>query len=265
MFMSIGKLMRATLWAGALVVASQAHAQATRTWISGTGDDVNPCSRTAPCKTFAGAISKTAEGGEIDTMDPGGFGAVTITKSITLASDGAGTAGILVAGTNGITVNVPTGSTVYLRKLVLEGLSTVGSSLSGVRVINGDVHIDDCVIHGFTGTNGTDNPGAGISTVASTTSRIFVTHTKIYGNNVGVYSNATASSPIALVDTIIDKNINFGIQGIGVNAVFSLHDSVVTGSAVGISAPSPAKVNSYGTNLLTGVATGTTLTPAALR
>src|SRR5437016_7127525 len=68
---------------------SAAHAQATRTWVSGVGDDANPCSRTAPCKTFAGAISKTAAGGEIDALDPGGYGAVTITKSITL--EGAGT------------------------------------------------------------------------------------------------------------------------------------------------------------------------------
>ena len=69
----------------ALTLASPASAQATRTWISGVGDDVNPCSRTAPCKTFAGAIAKTAAGGEIDTLDPGGFGAVTVTKAITLA------------------------------------------------------------------------------------------------------------------------------------------------------------------------------------
>src|ERR1700730_14417006 len=80
-----------------------AHAQAVRTWVSGVGDDANPCSRTAPCKTFAGAISKTATNGEIDCLDPGGFGAVTITKSITL--DCHETLGsILNAGTNGITI-----------------------------------------------------------------------------------------------------------------------------------------------------------------
>src|SRR5438552_5098616 len=84
--------------------ASSAYAQATRTWVSGVGDDANPCSRTAPCKTFAGAISKTADGGEIDCIDPGGFGAVTITKSITI--DGGGTfASILASGTTGVNVN----------------------------------------------------------------------------------------------------------------------------------------------------------------
>ena len=66
------------------VNALPAHAQASRTWVSGVGNDANPCSRTAPCKTFAGAISKTAVNGEINCIDPGGFGAVTITKSITI-------------------------------------------------------------------------------------------------------------------------------------------------------------------------------------
>src|SRR5476649_2165804 len=88
----------------ALVFVSAAQAQATRTWVSGVGDDVNPCSRTAPCKTFPGAISKTAAGGEINCLDPGGFGAVTITKSMSIICE-SGTAGVLVSGTNGIIVN----------------------------------------------------------------------------------------------------------------------------------------------------------------
>src|SRR5438477_5817121 len=87
-----------------LIASQPAHAQATRTWVSGVGDDANPCSRTAPCKTFAGAISKTAAGGEIDVLDPGGFGAVTITKPITIHGGGL-TAGVLVSGTNGIIIS----------------------------------------------------------------------------------------------------------------------------------------------------------------
>src|SRR5712664_828705 len=90
----------------AALTASPASAQATRTWVSGVGDDANPCSRTAPCKTFAGAISKTAPAGEINVLDPGGFGAVTITKSMTISCEGF-EAGVLVSGTNAIIVNVP--------------------------------------------------------------------------------------------------------------------------------------------------------------
>src|ERR1043166_2925032 len=84
-----------------------ASAQATRTWVSGVGSDANPCSRTAPCITFAGAISKTAAGGEIDCLDPGGFGAVTITKSMTIDC-GTNAGGILNAGTSGVIVNAGT-------------------------------------------------------------------------------------------------------------------------------------------------------------
>src|SRR6185295_11760212 len=85
--------------------ASVAQAQAPRTWVSGVGDDANPYSRTAPCKTFAGAISKTATGGYINALDPGGFGAVTITKSITI-DGGPFMAGVLATlGSNGININ----------------------------------------------------------------------------------------------------------------------------------------------------------------
>src|ERR1700724_3114852 len=92
-----------------------AHAQASRTWVSGVGDDANPCSRTAPCKTFAGAISRTAAGGEIDVLDPGGFGALTITKAITLDGGGGQVASILAASTNGIVVAAGVSDNVVIR------------------------------------------------------------------------------------------------------------------------------------------------------
>src|SRR5262249_45607646 len=141
------------------------HAQATRTWVSGVGDDVNPCSRTAPCKTFAGAISKTAAGGIINCLDPGGFGAVTITKSITI--DCAHTlGGVVAAGTNGINVN-GNGIVVTLRGLDIEG---IGTGLIGVNIIQaGKVHVDRCNIFGFaTGT------AQGIRHVPSAGGNLFV-------------------------------------------------------------------------------------------
>src|SRR5258706_9391637 len=104
-----------------IAFASMAQAQATRTWVSGVGDDVNPCSRTAPCKTFAGAISKTATGGEIDCLDPGGFGAVTVTKAITIDCD-SGAGGILNAGgVNGVLIAAGATDTVQLRNLSIQG------------------------------------------------------------------------------------------------------------------------------------------------
>ena len=111
--------------------ASVTQAQATRTWVSGVGDDANPCSRTAPCKTFAGAISKTAANGEIDALDPGGFGAVTVTKSITLeGSKGAGFGSILASNTTGVIINAA-GINVILRNLSINGAATTVGS--GVR------------------------------------------------------------------------------------------------------------------------------------
>src|SRR5271155_1043126 len=105
----------------ALLFAAPAAAQATRTWVSGVGDDANPCSRTAPCKTFAGAISKTATAGEINCLDPGGFGALTITKAISIICQ-VGTAGVLVSGTNGIVVAAGTSDQVFLEGLDFEGV-----------------------------------------------------------------------------------------------------------------------------------------------
>src|SRR5690349_24119023 len=124
-----------------------AQAQATRTWVSGVGDDANPCSRTAPCKTFAGAISKTAPGGEINVLDPGGFGAVTITKAISISSEGF-EAGVLVSGTNGIVVQAGAADVVILRGLDFEGL---GTGLSGIVFNSGAaLHVERCTIRAFT-------------------------------------------------------------------------------------------------------------------
>src|SRR5882757_1656715 len=118
----------------AAVASSIAQGQATRTWVSGVGDDANPCSRTAPCKTFAGAISKTAAGGEIDALDPGGFGAVTIGKAITIDGGGGQVASVLVSGTNGIVVSAGANDVVILRNLRING---IGTGLNGVQFLAG--------------------------------------------------------------------------------------------------------------------------------
>jgi hypothetical protein len=130
---------------------SIAQAQASRTWVSGVGDDANPCSRTAPCKTWAGAISKTAACGEIDALDPGGFGAVTITKSITL--DGTGTfASILASLVNGIIVNAASTDVVTIRGLSINGFC---NGINGMNILQAKtVNVEDCVIFRFNTGNG---------------------------------------------------------------------------------------------------------------
>jgi hypothetical protein len=146
---------RLTLLGGALLMlafSSIASAQATRTWVSGVGDDVNPCSRTAPCKTFAGAISKTANGGEIDCLDPGGFGAVTITKSITIDCD-SGAGGVLAGGTNGINVVATASDIIVLRNLTVNGAGNGVNNITGINGINVTsakaVGLEDVVINNW--------------------------------------------------------------------------------------------------------------------
>ncbi|MGA3311029.1 MAG: right-handed parallel beta-helix repeat-containing protein, partial [Xanthobacteraceae bacterium] len=140
-----------------VLYTAPAHAQATRTWVSGVGDDANPCSRTAPCKTWAGAISKTAAGGEIDNLDTGGYGGLTITKSITLDGGDAQVASVLVSGTNGITIAAGATDVVILRNLQFQGLLGNGSSsgtagLTGIKITSGaTVSIEHVKVMGFSG------------------------------------------------------------------------------------------------------------------
>jgi Right handed beta helix region len=218
------------VFAVCVLFASLAHAQATRTWVSGVGDDANPCSRTAPCKTFAGAISKTAAGGEINCLDPGGFGAVTITKAITI--DCLHTVGgVLAAGTNGVNVNAAAGDRIVLRGLDING---VGSGLTGILFSSGgSLHVEDSVIYGMQ--NGI-NIGAG--------SEIYIKNTYIRNNsNVGVY----IAGPSGLVNAVIEKttveNQAYGLVT-AANTRVTTRGSVYSGNSnTGILAGSAAEIN----------------------
>ena len=193
-----------------LTLSAAAQAQATRTWVSGVGDDANPCSRTAPCKTFAGAISKTATGGEINVLDPGGFGAVTITKSITISSEGF-EAGVLVSGTNGIIISAPNTSNIVLRGLDIEGL---GTGLSGIKVLSaGSVHVEKCTINNFT--------QSGIEFVPSsatvTTTQLHVSNTIVrnsFGaNTAGIHIKAGANvTAVGEIDNTQLRNNSAGLR-----------------------------------------------------
>jgi hypothetical protein len=129
-----------------LAFASLAGAQ-TRTWVSGTGDDANPCSRTAPCKTFSGALPKTAANGEIDCLDVGGYGTLTITKAITI--DCSSTAsGIVAVGADGITVQAGSSDTVTIRNLAINGGKSGYNN--GITFVSGQtLHLENIEITGF--------------------------------------------------------------------------------------------------------------------
>jgi hypothetical protein len=175
-----------------LTIPSAANAQATRTWVSGVGDDVNPCSRTAPCKTFAGAISKTAAGGEISVLDPGGFGAVTITKSITI--NGGGIEGsTLNSSTTGFIIN-GAGVDVVLRNLDVDGGSPVSPGLFGIRFIQGDsLFVENTVIRNNTG----GASPAGILFAPTTFAQLLLRNVAVSGNGSAASGGGIVIRPAA--------------------------------------------------------------------
>jgi hypothetical protein len=208
----------------ALALATAAQAQ-TRTWVSGVGDDLNPCSRTAPCKTFAGAISKTAKDGEIDCLDPGGFGAVTITKSIYInGTHGAGFGGILSAGTTGVIVNITDPAdvrkAVRIRALDINGAST---GLNGINIVAANnVWIEDSVIDGTAGNGSTSGVGVRVSTTASCT--LTISDSLIHKNVTGLRVVTTAGFAVA---NIINCNFEGNTTGVeaSTNGFVSIKDS----------------------------------------
>jgi hypothetical protein len=239
---------------GALFVAglavAPAHAQATRTWVSGVGDDANPCSRTAPCKTFPGAISKTATGGEIDALDPGGFGTVTITKSITLDGGGGQVASILATGVPGVTVNAA-GGVVVLRNLRINGILQSGSpGTIGVNIIAAArVEIENDDIFGF-GTAGVQ--GGIVIAPSSGTVNVGVQNTSVYDNFAGVFSKPTGGAVVNLTvqHSFVDNNQGGGIRADGTgggttNAAITDTSSSLNGGngVLGISGPSNVNVD----------------------
>jgi hypothetical protein len=214
------------------LLSSAAQAQATRTWVSGVGDDANPCSRTAPCKTFAGAISKTAAGGEIDALDPGGFGGVTITKAITIDGGGGQVTSVLVSGTNGITVAAGTTDVVILRNLSINGIEGTGSGgLNGINYQSGGaLHVENCNIFGFT--------GDGIHVGTSATSALFVNDTFLTNNANGIQIAPTiANVRSMLVRVRAQGNSGFGFYlnpGTGTSAGTAINDSSALENSTGI-------------------------------
>lgn len=206
------------------LASPMAYGQATRTWVSGVGDDANPASRTAPCKTFAGAISKTAAGGEIDCIDPGGFGAVTITKSITI--DGQGTMGsILASGTTGVIINAGANGVVTLRNLSINGnAGGVSPGITGVRILAAaEVNIENCVIFEFS--------QLGIDINTATACRVNIKNTVVRGCGTGaVHSRPTAGGVVVTVDRSHFLHSQGGFRATDFTTA-TINDSVLSGNS----------------------------------
>ena len=245
------KIIRVTLQFLALclfaaALSTQAHAQATRTWVSGVGDDANPCSRTAPCKTFAGAISKTAINGEIDVIDPGAYGAVNIIKSITI-DGGESFAGILAGSTSGIIVNVAAGNandplrSVRLRRLAINGTGTLNSvgtrtGLDGIRVLQAaSVFIDRVVIQDFS--------EEGVDVNSSTDIALIMDDVQIRNcNGTGVKTMATGTSFVAAsLNNVRVQMCNVGVEA-GARTRVNVNGSTITRNPTGLKATSNTSI-----------------------
>jgi Right handed beta helix region len=235
-----------TLLAGFLVPAlmsAPAHAQATRTWVSGVGDDNNTsfgCSRSAPCKTFAAAISQTDINGEIDCIDAGGFGTLTINKSITI--DCSGTfGGIVAAGINGITINLTSGSdplkSVVLRGLSINGAGSAGQAgLRGVSILSATlVTLDNVAISNFT--------QQGVADVRTVPGKLFIKNSVIRNNaGVGIVVAATGGTNVASIENTHAINNLYGLAVASGNQI-KVTRSVLSGnSTAGIVADPGAQV-----------------------
>jgi hypothetical protein len=276
-----------------LAAPMAANAQATRTWVSGVGDDANPCSRTAPCKTFAGAISKTAAGGEIDVLDPGGFGAVTITKSITIGTDPA-MGGILSAATNGVIINAAATDVITLRGLTINAANT---GLNGVRILNaGTVNIENCYINGNRTAapngngvllnhtaglvelnidlctiteNGLNNDGAGIlvAPTGSGAANVSISNSKIFNNTRGIRGDASATSGtvnIVVKDSVVTTNTLSGlsiVSGAVTPGLLTIEGTVASLNTSGVNSNGAAAVARLSSTVITGNTSG--LLPAS--
>jgi len=251
-----------------VALTSIANAQATRTWVSGVGDDANPCSRTAPCKTFAGAISKTATDGEIDCIDPGGFGAVTITKSITI--DGGGTfSSILAAGTTGVIINITSGTdvrkTVRLRNLSINGAA---SGVNGVNFIAGlKVYIESCQIYGFQSSAASRAIKANVTAAA----QLYVKDTEIANCASGLDASSTSGALLTSVDHCHFEGMTDAII-VGAGTGNNIRDcSIVGNSGVGVKTSGGAgtilertMIDSNGTGLQPGAGTITDISNVSI-
>ena len=282
-----------------LLASAPASAQATRTWVSGVGDDVNPCSRTAPCKTFAGAISKTAAGGEINCLDPAGFGGVTTIKAMTF-NCGYTLGSILASGGPGITINAGVNDRVSIRGISINGVNqALTPGTIGIRILGAkSVSIEDSVISNMNlqgiqdaRTAGTTellvrntvishSNGTGIALQATNTSRSSLENVSSINNLFGVA--ATTGNSVQIKRSVFAGNTDSGIEadagaqvsaddcqitnnntGVQANGTVRLSNSDITFNATAVTGP-VGSPQTYGNNrIAANAAVGTALTAAS--
>jgi len=255
-----------------MTFVSAAHGQAIRTWVSGVGDDINPCSRTAPCKTWAGAISKTFINGEIDALDPGSYGTVTITKSITLeGTEGAGFGATTSSLVNGMTINIAVNAndptrTVKLRNLSISGMGSSGSvgtrtGLNGINLTtNGaaNLYLERVVITDFTqngiNINATSNTNVnlnqvtvrrcptGLKTTTTSGEVVVIVNNSHFGNNETIGIDAVANTRMGIKNSVVSHSVT-GIRTSGSNSIINIDDAFVSYCTTALRASTGSTLN----------------------
>ena len=230
-------------------VSTPANALATRTWVSGTGSDANPCSRTAPCQTFAGAISKTAPHGEISVLDPGGYGGVTITKSISIVSEGS-EGSILSCSVNGIVINAATTDVINIHGVLIEGCN---NGINGIKnPAAGSVHIRKCLIRGFT----TATSNAILVAPTAGNVKVVVSDCTMSKNKQGILVSPTAPGTArVLAERIVIDNTNGPAIRANSGATVRLNNSVIAGNNRSFLVAGTGEVISFGNNVVADNAT----------
>ncbi len=214
-----------------LTAAAAVQAQNTRSWVSGTGLDANPCSRTAPCQTFQGALAKTIAGGEINALDEGGFGPVTINKAITIDGGGA-FAGIVSGGTvNGVTIAAGNTDVVILRRLTINGqLASTPAGANGIRFNSGAALIvEDCVIENYDDHNINFVPTGGLG--AQGPHRLYIRNTTSTNstNGAGIHTKTVAGDTIvAIVENCSLSNNQSAVQAED-GTIITIRDTTASG------------------------------------
>jgi hypothetical protein len=177
-----------------------------RTYLALTGSDSNPCTFALPCKSVQHAHDVVAASGEIRMLDPGSYGLVTITKSVSILGDGHG--GVAASNfADAITINAGVNDRVNLRGLVIEGFNSGGV---GIRFNTGaNLNIQDSIIRNFiTG-------GINFATVSK--SDLNVKNTLISGfSNTGIAIRVEGTGAGAVTATISHATLDHGGSGMGI-------------------------------------------------
>jgi hypothetical protein len=235
-----------------LLLQTPVYAQSQRTWVSGTGDDATPCSITAPCRTFAGALSKTATGGIISVMGPGGYGSVTINKSISIIAEGVQAGTQTIKGGNGIAVKAGPNDVVNLQGLSIAG---DGSGGNGIAILaGGAVRISDCRISGYQ---------TGVNVDVNAPIKVFVSDSEIAQNDTGVAANL-GDSEVVLNRVRLVGNQN-AIVGANKQTVLHLSGSILAFNATAIGKVDGKILSSQNNALMGNGSDGQAMTPEGLK